>query len=204
VTRFAGQWLGERFALDCPDDTRLAATEGRDRDEDNPSPPAAAQYFLASGLRLAKPFQWGDLHLLFFASFLAHAASGHSRRFLRVSARSAHPPKLTVKANVADRQSRALLCENVLRRNSSKNVFSVFGLATDAVNAGGFRSSEIETEILSSRTSSKFSHNLDPEPSSSRSKPIAQACRPMDRLQDATEQTFLRLTGVLSRPNSQG
>jgi hypothetical protein len=91
----------------------------------------------------------GDLHPLFFASFPAHAASGHSRRFLRVSARSAHPPKLTVKANVADWQSRALLCENVLRRNSSKNVFSVFGLATDAVNAGGFRSSEIETEIQS-------------------------------------------------------
>jgi hypothetical protein len=39
-------------------------------------------------------------------------------------------------------------------------VFSVYDLMTDAANAGGFCGSQIEMEILPSKTGSEFSHSL--------------------------------------------
>jgi hypothetical protein len=44
-----------------------------------------------------------------------------------------------------------------------ENCFLCFGLMPDVVSAASFRSSQTQTEILLSRTTSEFSHSLDPK-----------------------------------------
>src|ERR1700736_4164864 len=53
-------------------------------------PSRDAAHHSGSG-RMASPYPMGDFHLLFFASFLAHSGSGHSRRFRNASKGSVFP-----------------------------------------------------------------------------------------------------------------